>query len=177
MTGHVGSSGDVNAGGHGHSSLGRRRRSHGRSVSGQMVAFGSSLSRYLALGGECSGCGSCRLLDRSAVVILMSRERGSTSECLLAVGIGALVGSFPRVRPTMAGQRTAIAEGLCTNLAVVRFLTSVHPLVHGEGRPLDKLLAAVGVIAHMGTMTAVNSLMTGKIASPGELLGAGAAGI
>jgi hypothetical protein len=47
---------------------------------------------------------------------------------------------------------------LAAALAHVRLLASVDALVHRQGRTLDKLLAAVGVIAHVRTDAAVDTL-------------------
>lgn len=106
----------------------------------------------------------------------MAGEGGSAGEGLLAVGVRALVRALSGMCPAMPGERAAVAEGLgcmsaikmsksignrtylCASLAVVRLLSSVHSLVHCQGRPLDELLAAVGPVANMGTDTAVDAL-------------------
>ena len=46
---------------------------------------------------------------------------------------------------------------LSTSLAHVRLFAGVDALVHSQGRALNELLAAVGVIAHVRTDTAVNA--------------------
>ncbi len=80
-----------------------------------LVAFGSGLSASRRLTGTTSerlgGSPSC-LFDSAGVVVLMSRESGTSGKGLLAVGKGALVRSLARVDPTMPGQRAAITEGL-----------------------------------------------------------------
>lgn len=106
----------------------------------------------------------------------MAGKGSSASKGLLAVGIRALVRALSGVCPAMSGQRAAVAEGLgcmlaietrnfntngtnlCASLAVVRLLSSVHALMHCQGRPLDKLLAAVGPVANMRSDTAVDAL-------------------
>jgi hypothetical protein len=42
----------------------------------------------------------------------MSGECRTSGEGLLAVCVGALVGTLARVNPTVAGKRAAVAEGL-----------------------------------------------------------------
>lgn len=44
---------------------------------------------------------------------------------------------------------------LSASLAHVRLLSGVNTHVHRQGGPLNELLTAVGVIAHVGTNTAV----------------------
>lgn len=75
---------------------------------------------------------------------------------------------------TMSGEGTRVAEGLVcvlvevhscrvresylsTALTHVRLLACVHTLVDGQRRPLDELLAAVGVVAHVGANATVDT--------------------
>lgn len=48
----------------------------------------------------------------SSMVILVASQSSPARECLLAVGVRALVGSFTGMDATMSGQRGRIAEGL-----------------------------------------------------------------
>jgi hypothetical protein len=66
---------------------------------------------------------------------------------------------------------------LSTSLALVRFLASVHPLVHRESRSLDELLPTVWVVADMWSDTTVDSLMSSKVTASGKGLPARAARI
>lgn len=100
----------------------------------------------------------------------MAGEGGSAGKGLLAVGVRALVRALSRVCSAMSGKRAAVAEGLCASLAVVRLLSSVHSLMHGQGRPLDKLLAAVRPVANVRTDSAVDALVTSEITASRETL-------
>ena len=46
---------------------------------------------------------------------------------------------------------------LGTDFAMVWLLARMHPLVHSEGRPLNKHLATVGKVANMRPHTTVNT--------------------
>jgi hypothetical protein len=46
---------------------------------------------------------------------------------------------------------------LSTSLAHVRLLSGVHALVDSQRGPLDELLAAVGVVAHVGANATVDT--------------------
>lgn len=130
-----------------------------------------------AVSGQCLCSGSGGILDRSGVMVLVASESRASGESLLAIRIRALVRSLTRMYPTMPSQRTAVAEGLrgpsqftsacswmcwsahlSTTLTHVRLLSSVDSLVDGQGRPLDELLAAVGVVADMRPHSGVDSL-------------------
>lgn len=63
-----------------------------------------------------SSSSSRSLLDRTSVVILVTRQGRPASKSLLAVGIGALVRPLARVNTAMAGQRARVAEWLCVML-------------------------------------------------------------
>lgn len=108
-------------------------------------------------------------------MVLVASESRASGESLLAIRIRALVRPLTRMYPTMPSQRTAVTEGLSTTLTHVRLLSSVDTLVDGQGRPLDELLAAVGVVADMRPHSGVNSLMASKIAPSCKSLSTGAA--
>jgi hypothetical protein len=55
------------------------------------------------------------------------------------------------------GTRDARRTYLSTSLAHVGLLASVDTLMDGQGRALDELLPAVGVIAHVRTDPAVDT--------------------
>lgn len=50
--------------------------------------------------------------NRSSMVILVTSQGSAARECLLAVGVRALVGSFTGMDAAMSGQRGRITEGL-----------------------------------------------------------------
>lgn len=56
------------------------------------------------------------------------------------------------------GRRAMESSYLAATFAHVRLLAGVHTLMDGQGRPLDKLLAAVGVLADVRTNAAVDAL-------------------
>lgn len=88
----------------------RKRRSGLRVV----VCIRANRTRRL-LGRARSQSGSSGrrgLLHRTGVVVLVARESRPTSERLLAVGVGALVGALARVDATVTRKRTGIGEGL-----------------------------------------------------------------
>lgn len=59
----------------------------------------------------------------------------------------------------------ALDAYLATALAHVRLLARVNTLMHRQGRTLDELLAAVGVVAHMGADAAVDTFCTRPLVS------------
>lgn len=81
------------------------------------------------------------------------------------------------MRSSMPSQRAAVTEGLGASLTVMRLLAGVDSLVNSQGRSLDELLVALGVVADMRPDACVDSLMTGKVASSSETLATSAAGI
>jgi hypothetical protein len=109
------------------------------------------------------------------VVVLVTGEGGSTGERLLAIGVRALVGTLSRVCPAVAGERAAVTKGLCASLAMVRLLACMDSLMDSQGRSLNKLLATAGPVADVRSNTAVDALMTSKIAASRKALSTGAA--
>lgn len=107
----------------------------------------------------------------------MAGEGGAASECLLAISVGAFVGTLSRMSPAMSGKRAAVAEGLCASLTVVRLLSGMHTLVHSQGRSLNELLSTLGPVANMGSNSAVNALVASKITASSESLATGTARI
>lgn len=110
---HAARSRHVHAWRHGHWPMRGRRRRHGRTMVGKVVAVRASLWHMLGL-GRCQGGRSCGggFLDCATVVVLVTGERRATSKRLLAVGVGALVRPLSRVRSSVASQRAAVAKGL-----------------------------------------------------------------
>ena len=105
-------------------------------------------------------------------MVLVTREGSAAREGLLAVGVWALVWSLSRVDATMSGERTRVTEGLMcvseglsqnwrtylsTTLTHVRLLAGVDALVDSQCGSLDELLAAVGVVAHVGADATVDT--------------------
>lgn len=85
----------VNAGGHGHGTVVWRRSGKRRTMAGHVVALRSSLCQSLRLGrSKSGGGGGGSLFNCATVVVLVSGKSGTAREGLLAVGIGALVGSL-----------------------------------------------------------------------------------
>lgn len=124
--------------------------------------------------GQGSSGGSSSLLDGACMMVLVACQGGATREGFLAVGIGALVGSLSGVNATMSGQRARVTERLhailgasmvhgnwvaylAASLTHMGFLTRVDTLMDCQGRALDELLAAVGVVAHVRTDPAVDT--------------------
>lgn len=107
-------------------------------------------------------------------MVLMTRQGRPTSECLLAIGVWALVWPFSRMNAAMSSKGAGIAEWLLTvsmlscwefkdesylaaTLAHMRLLTSVNTLVNGQSRALDELFPTVGIVADVWPDTTVNS--------------------
>lgn len=103
-------------------------------------------------------------------MILVAGQSSAARKCLLAIRVRALVRPLPRVNATMASQRTRVTEWLAASFAHVRLLASVDTLMDGQSRALNELLAAVGVVAHMGTDAAMDALMTCEVTASREAL-------
>lgn len=101
---------------------------------------------------------SSSFLDSAGVMVLVTGQGRPTSECLLAVGVRALVGSLARMDTTMPSQRRRIAKGLAASLTHMGLLTSVYTRVYCQGGALDKLLSAARPVTSMGPDTSVDSL-------------------
>ena len=110
----------------------------------------------------------CSLFNCSSVVILMTVQRRSPGKGLLAVGIGAFVGSLARVYPSVSREGARITEWLqlcqlgkyqesststhfATSLAHVRLLPCVYPHMDSQRRPLNKLFTTARMFALMWT--------------------------
>lgn len=110
-------------------------------------------------------------------MVLVTGEGGSTSECLLAIGVRALVRTLSRVCPAVAGERAAVTErliwvsALVTNirylfsgtylgagLAMMRLLACVNSLMDSQGRSLDELFSTAGPVANVRSNTTVDAL-------------------
>lgn len=84
-----------------------------RRVLGVVAAIrAASPARSRSTRGQSSSCGGSSFLDCAGVVVLVACQGGTTRECLLAVGVWALVWPLARVDPTVPGQRTGVAEWL-----------------------------------------------------------------
>jgi hypothetical protein len=73
------------------------------------LAAGGSLA---GLSGESGSSSGSSFLNCACVVVLVAGQSRASGKGLLAVGIWALVRTLSRVNATVAGQRTAVAEGL-----------------------------------------------------------------
>jgi hypothetical protein len=62
--------------------------------------------------GEGSSSSGSSLFHSTSVMVLVACQGGATRKGLLAVGIGALVGSLARVNTTMSRQRTRVTKRL-----------------------------------------------------------------
>lgn len=166
MARHAITASHIDARRHGHGALVGGGCGKRGAVVGHVVALRPGLGQTLRFGrSKGSGSGRGSFLNSSAVMILVTCKSSSAGESLLAVGIGALVGSLARVRSSMASKRAAVAEGLGAGFAVVRFLASVHSLMYGQSRSLDELLPTVWPVAHMRSDATVNAFVSSEVAS------------
>jgi hypothetical protein len=107
-------------------------------------------------------------------MVLVTSQGCATRESLLAIRVWALIGSLSRMDSTMTCQGARVAERLGSGLgrAVkqvmpgtylsaalthVRLLAGVNTLVNRQSRPLNKLFAAVGILAHVRTDAAMDA--------------------
>lgn len=93
----------------------------------------------------------------------MPRQGSPSGKRLAASSVSADIRPLARVNAAVSSQRRRVAKRLVADIALVGLFASVHPHVHRQGRPLDKLLSAHAT--NVGPHPSVDALVADQVAA------------